>query len=118
MSQILRARVCLSFRSQTPARTAGEIQRSGIRLHGGSFNWTGFREHGTGKVKNSALFMPAAGDDAKARETVLQIARDIGFDAADAGQQGPAFHGYADFVRAASSASMFAPVNWLLYSSA
>ena len=103
MSQILRARVCLSFRSARVVK---------------AFNTIFAQNRGGGKVKNSALFMPAAGDDAKARETVLQIARDIGFDAADAGQQGPAFHGYADFVRAASSASMFAPVNWLLYSSA
>jgi predicted dinucleotide-binding enzyme len=50
-----------------------------------AFNTIFAQNMGTGKVKNTALFMPAAGDDAKAREAVLQIARDIGFDAVDAG---------------------------------
>jgi 8-hydroxy-5-deazaflavin:NADPH oxidoreductase len=39
----------------------------------------------TGKAKGTALFLPVAGDDAKAKEAVLQLARDIGFDAVDAG---------------------------------
>ena len=50
-----------------------------------AFNTIFAQNMGTGKVKNTPLFMPAAGDDAKAREAVLQIARDIGFDAVDAG---------------------------------
>jgi predicted dinucleotide-binding enzyme len=50
-----------------------------------AFNTIFAQNMGTGKVKNTPLFMPTAGDDAKAREAVLRIARDIGFDAVDAG---------------------------------
>jgi 8-hydroxy-5-deazaflavin:NADPH oxidoreductase len=39
----------------------------------------------TGKVKGESLSILAAGDDAKAKEHVLAMARDIGFDAVDAG---------------------------------
>ena len=50
-----------------------------------AFNTIFAQNMSTGKVKNTALFMPVAGDDAKAREAVIQIARDIGFDSVDAG---------------------------------
>jgi 8-hydroxy-5-deazaflavin:NADPH oxidoreductase len=50
-----------------------------------AFNTVFAQNMSTGKVKNTALVMPAAADDAKARETVLQVARDIGFDSVDAG---------------------------------
>ena len=50
-----------------------------------AFNTIFAQNMGSGKLKNTALFMPAAGDDANAREAVLQVARDIGFDAVDAG---------------------------------
>ena len=50
-----------------------------------AFNTIFAQNMSTGKVKNTALAMPAAGDDAKAKEAVLQLARDIGFDAVDAG---------------------------------
>jgi predicted dinucleotide-binding enzyme len=39
----------------------------------------------TGKVKGEALSLFAAGDDAKAKELVLGLGRDIGFDPIDAG---------------------------------
>jgi predicted dinucleotide-binding enzyme len=50
-----------------------------------AFNTIFAQNMSTGKVKNTALFLPVAGDDAKSREAVLQIARDIGFDSVDAG---------------------------------
>jgi hypothetical protein len=50
-----------------------------------AFNTIFAQNMSTGKVKNTALFMPVAGDDEKAREAVIQIARDIGFDSVDAG---------------------------------
>lgn len=50
-----------------------------------AFNTVFAQNMSSGKVKNTALVMPAAGDDAKAKEAVLQVARDIGFDAVDAG---------------------------------
>jgi hypothetical protein len=50
-----------------------------------AFNTIFAQNMSSGKVKNTALVMPAAGDDAKAKEAVLQLARDIGFDAVDAG---------------------------------
>ncbi len=39
----------------------------------------------TGKVKGASLFLPVAGDDANAKETVIALGREIGFDAVDAG---------------------------------
>jgi predicted dinucleotide-binding enzyme len=39
----------------------------------------------TGKVKGASVFLPVAADDPKAKETVLALCRDIGFDAVDAG---------------------------------
>ncbi len=39
----------------------------------------------SGKVKGSQVSVFAAGDDMKARSEVLELARDIGFDAVDAG---------------------------------
>jgi 8-hydroxy-5-deazaflavin:NADPH oxidoreductase len=50
-----------------------------------AFNTIFAQNMSSGKVKNAALFMPVAGDDAKAKGVVLQLARDIGFDAVDAG---------------------------------
>jgi predicted dinucleotide-binding enzyme len=50
-----------------------------------AFNTIFAQNMSTGKVKNTALFMPVAGDHAKAKEAVIQLARDIGFDAVDAG---------------------------------
>jgi hypothetical protein len=50
-----------------------------------AFNTIFAQNMSTGKVKNAALFLPVAGDDAKAKAAVLQLARDIGFDAVDAG---------------------------------
>ena len=50
-----------------------------------AFN-TVFAQHmGTGALHGERLTVLAAGDDAEAREVVLRMARDIGFDAVDAG---------------------------------
>jgi 8-hydroxy-5-deazaflavin:NADPH oxidoreductase len=50
-----------------------------------AFN-TVFAEHmSTGKVDRQSLAAFVAGDDAEAKRVVLQLARDIGFDAIDAG---------------------------------
>lgn len=50
-----------------------------------SFN-TVFAQHmDSGKVKGEQLTVFAASDDEKARATVLKLAKDIGFDAVDAG---------------------------------
>ena len=39
----------------------------------------------TGKIKGTPVFLPVAADDPKAKEAVLALCRDIGFDAVDAG---------------------------------
>ena len=39
----------------------------------------------TGRLRDQSLAAFAAGDDAEAKKTVLGLARDIGFDAVDAG---------------------------------
>ncbi len=50
-----------------------------------AFN-TAFAGHmDTGRVRNEAITFFAAGDDGEAKATVLQLGRDIGFDAVDAG---------------------------------
>ena len=36
-------------------------------------------------MKGTALFLPVASDDAGAKQTVLDLGREIGFDAVDAG---------------------------------
>ncbi len=50
-----------------------------------AFNIVFAQNMSTGKVKGTALFMPVAADDPKAKEAVLAFCRDIGFDAVDAG---------------------------------
>jgi hypothetical protein len=50
-----------------------------------AFNTIFAQNMSTGKAKGTPLFLPAASDDAKAKEAVMQLARDIGFDTADAG---------------------------------
>jgi 8-hydroxy-5-deazaflavin:NADPH oxidoreductase len=50
-----------------------------------AFNTVFAANMSTGKVKGESLSVLAAGDDAKAKEHVLTMARDIGFDAVDAG---------------------------------
>lgn len=50
-----------------------------------AFN-TAFAGHmDTGRVKNEPITLFVAGDDAEAKSTVLQLGREIGFDAVDAG---------------------------------
>ncbi len=39
----------------------------------------------TGKVKGPALLLPVAGDDPEAKKAVMDLGREIGFDAVDAG---------------------------------
>lgn len=50
-----------------------------------AFNTVFAANMSTGKVKGEALSLFAAGDDAKAKELVLGLGRDIGFDPIDAG---------------------------------
>jgi len=50
-----------------------------------AFNTIFAQNMSTGKVKGTSLFLPVAGDDAKAKDAVLQLSKDIGFDAVDAG---------------------------------
>jgi hypothetical protein len=50
-----------------------------------AFNTVFAQNMSTGKVKGTALFLPVAGDDAAAKGAVIQLAKDIGFDAVDAG---------------------------------
>jgi predicted dinucleotide-binding enzyme len=50
-----------------------------------AFNTIFAQNMSTGKVKGTALFLPVAGDDAAAKGAVIQLAKDIGFDAVDAG---------------------------------
>jgi 8-hydroxy-5-deazaflavin:NADPH oxidoreductase len=50
-----------------------------------AFNSIFAQNMGTGKVKGTALFLPVAGDDAAAKEAVIGLAKEIGFDAVDAG---------------------------------
>jgi predicted dinucleotide-binding enzyme len=50
-----------------------------------AFN-TIFAQHmSTGKLKGTPLFLPVAGDDAAAKKAVIELGKDIGFDAVDAG---------------------------------
>ena len=39
----------------------------------------------SGTVKGSRVFLPVAADDTEARQAVLELCRNIGFDAVDAG---------------------------------
>jgi 8-hydroxy-5-deazaflavin:NADPH oxidoreductase len=50
-----------------------------------AFNTVFAQTMSTGKVKGTALLLPVAGDDAKAKQAVLDLGREIGFDAVDAG---------------------------------
>ena len=45
----------------------------------------GFLEQSTGKIGEERLALFVAGDDAKAKQTVMQLGKDIGFDPVDAG---------------------------------
>jgi predicted dinucleotide-binding enzyme len=50
-----------------------------------AFNTTGAENLANPRFPGGAVFMPVAGDDAAARETVLALATRLGFDAVDAG---------------------------------
>jgi predicted dinucleotide-binding enzyme len=50
-----------------------------------AFNTVFAQSMSSGKVKGGALFLPVAADDATAKAAVVQLAKDIGFDAVDAG---------------------------------
>jgi hypothetical protein len=50
-----------------------------------AFNTVFAQSMSSGKVKGTALCLPVAADDAKAKDSVLQLGKDIGFDALDAG---------------------------------
>jgi predicted dinucleotide-binding enzyme len=50
-----------------------------------AFNTVFAQNQSTGKVGNQELTLFVAGDDAKAKQTVMQLGKDIGFDPVDAG---------------------------------
>jgi predicted dinucleotide-binding enzyme len=50
-----------------------------------AFNTIFAQNMSTGKVKNTPLALLVAGDDTKAKQAVMQLGRDIGFDPVDAG---------------------------------
>jgi 8-hydroxy-5-deazaflavin:NADPH oxidoreductase len=50
-----------------------------------AFNTIFAQSMGSGKLKGTALCLPVAADDAKAKEAVIQLGTDIGFDTIDAG---------------------------------
>jgi predicted dinucleotide-binding enzyme len=50
-----------------------------------AFNTTGAENLANPRFPGGAVFMPVAGDDAAARETVVALATRLGFDAVDAG---------------------------------
>ncbi len=65
---------------------AEELQRKLPKSHVVKAFNTVFAQHmGTGRLGDQALTAFVAGDDADAKATVLALARDIGFDAVDAG---------------------------------
>lgn len=50
-----------------------------------AFNTQLAKHMSTGKIGNEQLTLLVAGDDAKAKETVMRLGREIGFDSVDAG---------------------------------
>jgi predicted dinucleotide-binding enzyme len=50
-----------------------------------AFNTVFAQNQSTGRIGNEQLTLFVAGDDAKAKQTVMQLGRDIGFDSVDAG---------------------------------
>jgi 8-hydroxy-5-deazaflavin:NADPH oxidoreductase len=50
-----------------------------------AFNTVFAQNQGTGKVGKETLALFVAGDDAKAKQAVMQLGKDIGFDSVDAG---------------------------------
>jgi predicted dinucleotide-binding enzyme len=50
-----------------------------------AFNTVFAQNQSTGKIGNEKLTLFVAGDDAKAKQTVMQLGADIGFDSVDAG---------------------------------
>jgi predicted dinucleotide-binding enzyme len=65
---------------------AEEIQKMLPKAHVvKAFNTIFAQNQSTGKVGGQDLTLFVAGDDAKAKQTVMQLGRDIGFDPVDAG---------------------------------
>jgi predicted dinucleotide-binding enzyme len=65
---------------------AEEIQKMLPKAHVvKAFNTIFAQNQSTGKVGDEELTLFVAGDDAKAKQTVMQLGRDIGFDPVDAG---------------------------------
>ncbi|MFN2550144.1 MAG: NADPH-dependent F420 reductase [Myxococcales bacterium] len=70
----------------TGTSAAEELQKKAPRAKVvKAFNTTFAGTMSTGKAKGETLSIYAASDDAAAKKDVLQLARDIGFDAVDAG---------------------------------
>jgi predicted dinucleotide-binding enzyme len=65
---------------------AEEIQKMLPKAHVvKAFNTVFAQNQSTGKVGNEQLTLFVAGDDAKAKQTVMRLGKDIGFEPADAG---------------------------------
>jgi predicted dinucleotide-binding enzyme len=65
---------------------AEEIQKMLPKAHVvKAFNTVFAQNQSTGKVGEERLVLFVAGDDAKAKQTVMQLGKDIGFDPVDAG---------------------------------
>ncbi len=66
---------------------AEELQKKLPKAHVvKAFNTVFAKNQSTGKVGDEQLTLFVAGDDQKAKQTVMQLGRDIGFEAVDAGQ--------------------------------
>jgi 8-hydroxy-5-deazaflavin:NADPH oxidoreductase len=66
---------------------AEELQKKLPKAHVvKAFNTVFAKNQSTGKVGNEQLTLFVAGDDQEAKQTIMQLGRDIGFDAIDAGQ--------------------------------
>ncbi|MET9291228.1 NADPH-dependent F420 reductase [Streptomyces sp. NPDC003077] len=77
------------FLSLTVGHTTSGAERNAEALPGArlvkAFNMVLAANQNTGTLKGAALFLPVVGDDQDAKETVIELASRLGFDAVDAG---------------------------------
>jgi predicted dinucleotide-binding enzyme len=65
---------------------AEELQKKLLKAHVvKAFNTVFAQNQSTGRVGNEQLTLFVAGDDAKAKQTVMRLGKDIGFEPVDAG---------------------------------
>jgi 8-hydroxy-5-deazaflavin:NADPH oxidoreductase len=74
--------LALGFTSSGAEELQKKISRAAVVK---AFNTVFAQTMSTGKVKNTPLALLVASDDAKAKQVVMQLGKDIGFDAIDAG---------------------------------